>query len=165
MTRPVQEVLPFLLFLFIFTVTGQPLFAADSEITAGVSLGLILDIAPFGIENKYVSIGASVTALSGWVSVSPSVSLSPSSWMVRMPVLLNLPLVTPKEGTAAWEVGIFAGGGVEYYKDSERRLWSPVLTGGVRIVTGSFSVAVPAAMAFRGYNNDSDIGVVLGLNF
>ena len=165
MARPVRIIFSVLLFLFMVMLPAAPVFADDSSVSAGLSLGLLLDIAPFGIENKYVSIGASVTALSGWVSVSPSVSLSPSSWLVRMPVLLNLPLVTAQEGTADWEVGVFAGGGIEYYRDSERRLWSPVVTGGVKIVTGSFSVAVPAAMAFRGYNNDSDIGVVLGVNF
>ena len=118
-------------------------------------------MAPFGIEDKYLACGVSLTGLEGCLSVEPMLFMTSGIGIVRVPVTRKYSLSLHD----AWTIDCFAGGGVEYYFSAAHQIWSPVLTGGIGFSMGPFFIKIPVSTAFRGYNTDSDIGFHTGWKF
>ena len=151
-----------LLFLSVFVV---PLSAIDiNKPVWGLSSGILIDIAPFGIEQIYFTTQGLYT-FPGTVAFSlrPSVSFANSSNMFRIPLVINFSRFVDKNELVLLS-GYF-GGGLEIYRSNEHNTESLLLTGGISIAVGIFYIDIPVARAYRSYNTDSDIAVTAGFYF
>lgn len=130
----------------------------------GLSSGILVDIAPFGIEQIYFTTQGLYT-FPGTVAFSlrPSVSIANSSYMFRIPLVINFSRFVDKNELVLLS-GYF-GGGLEVYRSNEHYAESFLYTGGISIAVGSFYIDIPVARAYRFYNTDSDIGITAGFYF
>jgi len=97
------------------------------------------------------------------LSLKPSFSLNGSSKMLRIPLTLNISKFIDKKRLIL--LSAYFGGGLELYRSAMHNVNSPLLTGGISIVTGLFFVDIPVVSALRSYNTDSDIALIAGYFF
>jgi len=153
--------LPFFLFLLIFVA---PLSAVEiNKHAVGLSSGILIDVAPFGIEQIYFTAQGLYT-FSGTVAFSlrPSVSIANSLNMLRIPLVVNYSRFVDKNELVL--ISGYFGGGMEVYRSTEHNTESLLLTGGLSIAVGIFYVDIPIASAYRYYNTDSDLSLLVGFN-
>lgn len=151
--------------LLFLTVLVVPVSSLDiSKPAIGLSSGILVDVAPFGVEQVYFTVQGSYTlpgALS--LSIKPSFSRNNSSKMFRIPLAVN---VSRYLGTnESILLSAYFGGGMELYRSTEHNINSLLLTGGVSIAVGVFYIDIPVVRAYRSYNTDSDIAITAGLYF
>jgi hypothetical protein len=149
-----------LLFLMVFVV---PLSAIDiNKPVCGISSGILIDIAPFGIEQIYFTTQVLYTFPgTAALSLRPSVSIANSSNMFRIPFVINFSGYVGKK--EFFLISGYLGGGLEVYRSTDHNVESPLLTGGITIAAGNFYLDIPVVRAYRSYNTDSDIGITVGL--
>lgn len=130
----------------------------------GISSGVTIDIAPFGIEQIYITAQGLYTFPGTFAfSFRPSISIADSSKMLRIPLVLNLSVYADKNEFIVLS-GYF-GGGMEVYRSTAHNTYSLLLTGGFTIAAGSFFIDIPVVRAYRSYNTDSDIVLTAGFYF
>lgn len=154
--------LPFFLFLLFFVV---PLSAIDiNKPVCGLSSGILIDVAPFGIEQIYFTAQGLYT-FPGTVAFSlrPSVSITNSSSMLRIPLVVNYSRFVDKNELVL--ISGYFGGGMEVYRSTKHNTESLLLTGGLSIAVGIFYIDIPVVRAYRYYNTDSDIAMTAGFYF
>ncbi len=157
----------FIICIFLFIVFNNAVFAQavkdEFSSAAAVSLGCLIDVAPFGIEKYYLTVQAEYSfgnILS--VGAKPLLAFMTDSFVIRLPLLVWLSLYDSKNGIAVYGYG---GGGVEWYFSEKHNNFSPLLTGGIKAEFNWFYIDIPVAMAFREDNTDSDISINLGAVF
>jgi len=151
--------------LFIFLLYSISLPAVDlNKAVFGLSSGVTVDLAPFGIEQIYFTTQGLYT-FPGTVALSlrPSVSIANSSNMFRIPFVINYSRYVGKKEFIL--ISGYLGGGLEFYRSNEHNTESPLLTGGITIAVGNFYLDIPVLRAYRSYNTDSDIGITVGFYF
>ncbi|MCK5152956.1 MAG: hypothetical protein KAQ93_01235 [Spirochaetales bacterium] len=151
--------------LLLLTVFIVPLSSIDiNKPAVGLSSGILVDIAPFGIEQIYFTAQGLYT-LPGTLTLSlrPSVSIADSSNMFRIPLVINISGYVGKKEFIL--ISGYFGGGLEVYRSTEHNTESLLLTGGVSIAVGIFYIDIPVVRAHRSYNTDSDIAITAGFYF
>jgi len=151
-----------LLFLIAFVV---PLSSVEiNKYAVGLSSGILIDVAPFGIEQVYFTAQGLYTFPGVLApSLRPSVSVTNSSDMFRIPLVINISGHPGGKGFVL--ISGYFGGGLEIYRSSDHNTESLLLTGGVLLAVGVFYLDIPVVSALRSYNTDSDIAVTAGIIF
>ena len=149
--------------LLLLVLSVSATFCLASELSgAGVTVGVTVDVAPFGVDQLFLSLQG-FYYLPGTVSlgVKPSVGFNDGAVMVRVPIVVNQRYRLSEDSSAFFS--LFVGGGIEYYASSGVREVSPYFTGGVSGGIGRFFLDVPVSSALREKGSDTDFGVTAGV--
>ena len=127
---------------------------------AAFSVGCLLDVASFGIEQFYWTVQAEylfggLLAAGGKLSAS----FNSESLIIRLPAIVRLSIYDGGEGLSFSGYG---GVGAEFYSSSGHQTFSPFLTGGIIAEIEWFYIDIPVATAFRPHNTDTDIALNVG---
>ena len=155
-----------LIFCFTFVIiTMCPYFLSGENFNneaITLSAGSTIDVTPFGVEQFFLTVqGAYILAGNPTLSCTAAFAFNKSAYMIRIPILVNIKIFSDKIDYTF--LSFYAGGGKEFYRSSYYNTFSPLLTGGIKIIINSFCLDVSVTGAFRSYNTDSDIGITVGL--
>jgi len=130
----------------------------------GVSIGLTLDITPFGIERKYVTIQGTITTR-GTVSFAfmPTLSLHTSSQILRFPIAVGLNAFPGNENR--YILTAYLGFGPGFKFENGNTELSLIFSGGLQAFLGPVSLEIPLVSSFRKGDFDTDIGFLVGYSF
>lgn len=152
----------FALFLLLSLVSLNAWDFSEPSFTVGS--GLVVDIAPFGVEQLYPTLSAGVgTSGSPGLWLRPSLAVNSDSRMFRLPLHLSLDVF--KTGSDRFRLVVHGGGGVEVYRSDLHDTDSPLLEVGFSLFFGRFFMGAVASRVYRSYNVDSDLTVTGGVLF
>lgn len=147
----------FLLIILIVTFT----LAAEKRDTLNFSLsgGIILDVAPFGLEKKFVALGTTVQ-LPFQLSpgIKPQFAFNNDMWSFYIPAILSVPIDLNLKNSIVIEP--YGGGGVVYHSDLSS--FVPLIEGGLMIRKDSVVIDIPIYGYFTEFNRDFLIGFNVG---
>ncbi len=133
--------------------------ASPVSITPGV--GILVDVAPYGIEQYLAHVQCTVSPKEfPYLSTKPSFLWNDRISMIRIPGLVNLAIVADQNSKAG--LSVFGGVGIEYYRSDAHNTDSLYITSGSEIILYNMVLEFYFSRAYRGYNTDSDFGIILG---
>ncbi len=134
-----------------------------------VSAGLVVDIAPFGVEQLYPTLSAGVgSSGSPGLRLLSSLAMNGESRMLRLPIHFSFDVFSlelDRIGSERLRVALYGGGGLELYRSELHDTESPLLEAGFSLFFGRWFIDARASRAYRSYNVDSDVTVNAGVLF
>ena len=139
-----------LLTLLIFKLPGD-----TSELSIGA--GISLDIAPYGIEQTFLTLYSSYTPGNvPWLMARASFSFNRSAIIAGFPLCLIVPLSNWEDGP---RIEAWMGGGVEYFHSRELSAFFPMVSAGGRLMLRNAYLDMPIESVFRTDKNDMDSSI------
>lgn len=155
----------FFLFLSLSAVSARALEFPEPSFMAGS--GVLVDIAPFGVEQLYPSFSVGVgTSGSFALWFRPSFAINQDSWMLRLPLFLSLDLLSFHLSETCFDrlrLAVYGGGGLEIYRSEYHDTESPLLVAGCSLFFGPVYLDAAASRVYRYYNDDSDLTLSAGV--
>ncbi|WP_321992031.1 hypothetical protein [Marispirochaeta aestuarii] len=130
---------------------------AGNDSSLSIGAGISLDIAPYGIEQTFLSLYSSYTpGKVPWLMARASFSFNRSAIIAGFPLCLIVPLSNWEDGPRfeAW-----MGGGVEYFHSRELSAFFPMVSAGGRLMFKNAYLDIPIESVFRTDKNDIDSSI------
>jgi len=148
--------------LFLLFIFSYFLFAEEQDtFFLSVSGGMTLDVAGFGLEKKFISLGTTIQ-IPYYVSpgLKPQFSFNNDMWSLYLPAILSVPIGVG--GKKKFRFEPYAGGGLVYNSDSST--FYPLVEGGFMIHAGTIFCDFPIYCYFYDkshtfYNDRSNITI------
>lgn len=138
-------------------MTLYPLAALPKKPLITLAGGLTLDVASFGIDEKYMSLQAGVQS-KGLLSIGlkPLFSFNGSNHILRIPLIVGMKIrkIVP-----------YAGVGIEFSSYSGDSSYLPYVTGGIQFFTEPLYFDIPISIVMHGNDPDTDIAFLAGIHF
>lgn len=155
--------------LLLSAVSAGAMESSKPELSFMTGTGVLIDIAPFGVEQVYpvLSVGV-VTSGSPAFRIRPSFAMNRDSWMLRLPLHLSFDLLSLDLNGSCFDqlrLAMYGGGGLEIYRSELHDTKSPLLEAGITFFLGRVYLDAAASRAYRSYNEDSDLSFTGGILF
>ncbi len=144
--------------LFSFTLQAEDLI----EITPAV--GVHIDVAPFGIEQYMAAVQCSLFLNEfTYIGLKPSVLWNNRVKIARFPAVVNLPVLRIDSFNAGFD--LYGGCGPEVYRTETHDADSAFIVAGAVLSIENVCLDLYVSRAYRDFNTDSDLGVLVGYRF
>lgn len=149
-------------FIILFLLIPALLSAQEKcHISFSLGAGAELDIAPFGLEKKYLTLqGSFFIKGSAAAGIIPGFSFSRDAFMAAVPLVAGIPF-HPGKGT--WEILPYGGAGGGYLRGYDRIL--PLFTAGIMIQRKHFFINPDILIFIKDGESDTFAGIKAGFAF
>lgn len=158
-----MEMVKKITFLILISLLSSLMHSqAKRDFTLSLSAGISLDMASFGIENKYLSLqGALLTPGPYPLGVKPQFSFNNDHFTLFIPAVITFPISLDEYGKL--RIVPYGGAGIAYLSDTATA--HPLATGGMEFHYKSLFADMPVQVFFKGSDPDTVIGFYLGWSF